>query len=250
MAPTTATAATPAATAAPKKVVKTAAPKTEAAAAAPAAASPKVEAAAAPATEKKAVKKAAAPKAAAEAPAAPKVEEVVAAPATEVAAAATTEETAAAVAENQVETLFAKVIADFNDIQSNLKTFQSNLRVLQKEVLREQKETKKLLEKSQKKKRTVDPSKPRTQSGIAKPSSISDELCDFLAVPHGTQMSRIDVIRNVNKYIRENKLQNPEKKQTILPDAKLKALLSPPEGDEIKYFNIQKFLNKHFVKTA
>lgn len=245
MAPATAT-ATPAATAAPKKVVKTAAPKAEAAAPAAAAPAPKAEAA----TEKKVVKKAA-PKAeaAAAAPAAPAVEtpkvEAVAA-----AAPATTEEAAAAPAENQVETLFAKVIADFNDIQSNLKTFQSNLRVLQKEVLREQKETKKLLEKSQKKKRTVDPSKPRTHSGIAKPSAISDELCDFLGQPHGTQMSRIDVIRSVNKYIREHKLQNPEKKQTILPDAKLQKLLSPPEGAEIKYFNIQSFLNKHFVKSA
>lgn len=249
MAPTTAT-ATPAtsATAAPKKVVKTATPATapKAEAAAPAAAAPKADAT----TEKKVAKKAA-PKAdaAAAAPAAPAVE-AVAVPAADAAPATTEEATAAAPAENQVETLFAKVIADFNDIQSNLKTFQSNLRVLQKEVLREQKETKKLLEKSQKKKRTVDPSKPRTHSGIAKPSAISDELCDFLGQPHGTQMSRIDVIRSVNKYIRENKLQNPEKKQTILPDAKLQKLLSPPEGAEIKYFNIQSFLNKHFVKTA
>ncbi len=154
---------------------------------------------------------------------------------------------------SNVDALFAKLIAQFTELQtelsSGMKTFQTNLRTLQKEVAREQKESKKLIEKSQKKKRVIDPSKPRTPSGIAKPAPITDELCDFLGVAHGTQMSRIDVIKKVNEYITSHNLKNPENKQTITPDAKLQKLLSPPEGAIVKFFNLQTYLKKHFPKA-
>ncbi len=241
MAPTT--------TAAPKKVVAKSAP-----APAPVAATPAPVATEAPSTEakkvvKKVVKKAEAP---AEAAATPAPTPVVAAPEVVATPAATTEAPAAAEASN-VDALFAKLIAQFTELQteltSGMKTFQTNLRTLQKEVAREQKEAKKLIEKSQKKKRVVDPSKPRTPSGIAKPAPITNELCDFLGVAHGTQMSRIDVIKKVNEYITTHNLKNPENKQTITPDAKLQKLLSPPEGAIVKFFNLQTYLKKHFPKA-
>jgi upstream activation factor subunit UAF30 len=243
MAPTT--------TAAPKKVVakSTSAPAiNEVKAAAPVATE-------APATEAKKVVKKVVKKA--EAPATP---EVVAAPAPVAAApevvatpvAADASPAPAAEASN-VDALFAKLISQFTELQteltSGMKTFQTNLRTLQKEVAREQKEAKKLIEKSQKKKRVVDPSKPRTPSGIAKPAPITNELCDFLGVAHGTQMSRIDVIKKVNEYITTHNLKNPENKQTITPDAKLQKLLSPPEGAIVKFFNLQTYLKKHFPKV-
>ncbi len=244
MAPTT--------TAAPKKVVAKSAPAPAPVAAAPVATE-------APSTEakkvvKKVVKKAEAPAEAAATPAptpvvaaAPEVVATPAATATEAPAAAATEA-------SNVDALFAKLIAQFTELQteltSGMKTFQTNLRTLQKEVAREQKESKKLIEKSQKKKRVVDPSKPRTPSGIAKPAPITDELCDFLGVAHGTQMSRIDVIKKVNEYITSHNLKNPENKQTITPDAKLQKLLSPPEGAVVKFFNLQTYLKKHFPKPA
>ncbi len=239
MAPTTA--------AAPKKVVAKSAP-----APAPVAATPAPVATEAPSTEakkvvKKVVKKAEAPAEAAATPA--PTPEVVATP-----AATTTEAPAATTEASNVDALFAKLIAQFTELQteltSGMKTFQTNLRTLQKEVAREQKEAKKLIEKSQKKKRVVDPSKPRTPSGIAKPAPITDELCDFLGVAHGTQMSRIDVIKKVNEYITSHNLKNPENKQTITPDAKLQKLLSPPEGAIVKFFNLQTYLKKHFPKPA
>ncbi len=242
-------------TAAPKKVVAKSAP-----APAPVAAAPAPVATEAPSTEakkvvKKVVKKAEAP---AEAAATPAPTPVVAAPAPEVvatpAATATEAPAAAATEASNVDALFAKLIAQFTELQteltSGMKTFQTNLRTLQKEVAREQKEAKKLIEKSQKKKRVVDPSKPRTPSGIAKPAPITDELCDFLGVAHGTQMSRIDVIKKVNEYITSHNLKNPENKQTITPDAKLQKLLSPPEGAIVKFFNLQTYLKKHFPKPA
>lgn len=245
-------------TAPTKKVV---AKSTPAVTATPAS-TPVVEAVA-PATEakkvvKKVVKKAEAPAEVVVAAPAP----VVVAPLNEVKAeapitpvAVTSDASPAPAAESSnTEALFAKLIAQFTELQtelaSGMKTFQTNLRTLQKEVAREQKEAKKLIEKSQKKKRVVDPSKPRTPSGIAKPAPITDELCDFLGVAHGTQMSRIDVIKKVNEYINTHNLKNPENKQTITPDAKLQKLLSPPEGEIVKFFNLQTHLKKHFPKAA
>lgn len=208
----------------------------------------------APATEAKKVVKKVVKKA--EAPAAAEVSAtVVATPAPVVAEAPATPavDASPAAESSNTEALFAKLIAQFTELQtelaSGMKTFQTNLRTLQKEVAREQKEAKKIIEKSQKKKRVQDPSKPRTPSGIAKPAPITDELCDFLGVAHGTQMSRIDVIKQVNQYITIHNLKNPENKQTITPDAKLQKLLSPPEGAIVKFFNLQTYLKKHFPKA-
>ncbi len=202
---------------------------------------------------KKVVKKAEAP-ATTETTVAESTVSAVATPEPAVVASATVSESSpVADASSSIEALFAKLISQFNELQSEhqsaMKTFQSNLRILQKEVAREQKEAKKLIEKSQKKKRVADPNKPRTKSGIAQPAPISDELCDFLGVAHGTQLSRIDVIKQVNKYITDHNLKNPANKQIINPDAKLMKLLSPPEGAVVKFFNLQTHLKKHFPKS-
>jgi chromatin remodeling complex protein RSC6 len=88
--------------------------------------------------------------------------------------------------------------------------------------------------------------KEKTPSKIADPEPISDELCDFLNVEHGTQMSRIDVIKEVNRYIQTHNLRNLEDKRNILLDEKLQKLLSPPEGESVKFFNLFTYLKKHF----
>ncbi len=245
MAPTTAAPA--------KKVVAKSTPATSAPAVA---ATPAPVAAAPEATEAKKVVKKVVKKA--DAPATPEVLAAPAVVAAPVEAPATpvneVKDASPAVESSNVDALFAKLISQFTELQtelaSGMKTFQTNLRTLQKEVAREQKEAKKLIEKSQKKKRVQDPSKPRTPSGIAKPAPITNELCDFLGVAHGTQMSRIDVIKQVNQYITTHNLKNPENKQTITPDAKLQKLLSPPEGAVVKFFNLQTYLKKHFPKAA
>ena len=91
--------------------------------------------------------------------------------------------------------------------------------------------------------------KEKTPSKIADPEPISDELCDFLNVEHGTQMSRIDVIKKVNMYIQTHNLRNLEEKRNIVLDEKLQKLLSPPEGETVKFFNLFTYLKKHFPKS-
>ena len=75
---------------------------------------------------------------------------------------------------------------------------------------------------------------------------ISNELAEFLGKISGTEMSRVDVTREINKYIRLNNLQDSETKRNINPDTKLSTLFKLNNGDELTYFNIQKYISLHF----
>lgn len=89
-----------------------------------------------------------------------------------------------------------------------------------------------------------------TPNGFAKPTKISDELCVFLGVPKGTEKSRTEVTREINKYVKAKNLSDPKNKRIIRPDATLKKLLNSSDKDEVTYFNLQKFLKHHFVKVV
>jgi len=88
--------------------------------------------------------------------------------------------------------------------------------------------------------------KPRTPSIFERPVQVTDELCAFLVKPKGTLMSRSEVTKGVNNYVKEHNLKN---KHDIKPDAALKKLLAIPEGDLLTYFNLQRYLNRHYVKA-
>lgn len=92
--------------------------------------------------------------------------------------------------------------------------------------------------------------KPRKPSGFAKPCLVSDDLCEFLGKPKGTEMARTSVTKFVTDYIKDNNLQNPENKKEIICDQALKKIISlePGEGP-LTYFNIQRFM-KHHYKTS
>jgi hypothetical protein len=88
--------------------------------------------------------------------------------------------------------------------------------------------------------------KPRVPSIFERPVQVTDELCKFLTKPAGTLLSRSEVTKLVNNYVKEKDLKT---KHAIAPDAALKKLLAIPEGDQLTYFNLQKYLNRHYVKT-
>ena len=89
--------------------------------------------------------------------------------------------------------------------------------------------------------------KPRTPSIFERPVQVTDELCSFLGKPKGTLMSRSEVTKGVNGYVKEKNLKN---KHDITPDASLKKLLQIADGDSLTYFNLQRYLNRHYVKAA
>ena len=89
--------------------------------------------------------------------------------------------------------------------------------------------------------------KPRVPSIFERPVQITDELCKFLTKPAGTLMSRSEVTKAVNVYVKE---KNLKEKHAIKPDAALKKLLAVPDNVELTYFNLQKYLNHHYVKAV
>lgn len=90
-----------------------------------------------------------------------------------------------------------------------------------------------------------------TPSGFTKPVKLSDSLCDFMGVAHGTTLPRTNVTKYINEYIKTNNLQDPSDKRHILPDDKLKTILdlSGREDSHITYFNMQTFIKHHFSKV-
>ena len=66
-------------------------------------------------------------------------------------------------------------------------------------------------------------------------------------VKEGTMMARTDVTKYIINYIKENNLQGVNNKKVIQPDKALKSLLKP-ENNEVSYFTLQKYMNKHFIK--
>jgi chromatin remodeling complex protein RSC6 len=90
----------------------------------------------------------------------------------------------------------------------------------------------------------------RAPSGFVKPTLISNELAAFLGKPEGSVLARTEVTREVNAYIRAQKLQDKDNGRKINPDAKLLKLLKLKKGEELTYFNLQKYMAAHFAKSA
>ena len=92
--------------------------------------------------------------------------------------------------------------------------------------------------------------KPIRGFGFIQPNLISDELAIFLGKPLGTLMSRSDVTREMNVYIRTNDLQDKVDGRKINADMKLSTLLKLKGDEEFTYFNLQRFISQHFVPNV
>jgi upstream activation factor subunit UAF30 len=144
----------------------------------------------------------------------------------------------------RLQTQVSDLSAQIHSAQSSLKTLVTALKSLEKEHAKERKEFAKKAQKTKKSNRS------RKPSGFAKSAPISPELADFLGLAHGSELARTEATSRINAYIKANNLQNPSNKKEILCDAKLKGLLQPAEGETVEYFNLQRFLKKHFLKTV
>ena len=90
----------------------------------------------------------------------------------------------------------------------------------------------------------------RKPSGFAKPAKVSDELCSFMGKDSGTEIARTEVTQYLIQYIKDHNLQFEENKKVIVPDDTLKNLLGVSEDEQVTYFNLQRLMNKHFIKKA
>ena len=214
--------------AAPTPAKKEKQPKTATAAPAPA-----VVAAAPVVASEKSVKKVKAPKAAS----AP----VAAAPAVVVAAA----EPVAAGAAAAGVTEFSDFMTKLTQLSTLISSLKTEFRALEKRASRELKTATKASQKRSKRKNTN-----RAPSGFVKPTLISSELASFLGKTAGTEMARTEVTREINAYIRANQLQDKSNGRRIIADAKLSSLLKLAAGEELTYFNLQRYMSPHFTKSA
>jgi chromatin remodeling complex protein RSC6 len=89
----------------------------------------------------------------------------------------------------------------------------------------------------------------RAPCRFIKPTIISDELATFLGRVKGINVARTEVTKEINAYIRTNKLQDPTNCYRIIPDAALAKLLKLNKSDELAYFNLQNYLSYHFPKS-
>jgi chromatin remodeling complex protein RSC6 len=78
------------------------------------------------------------------------------------------------------------------------------------------------------------------------PVPVSDELSVFLGGGKGNQMSRSQVTKAISAYVKENKLNDKHK---VNPNAALRKLLGVKEGDELTIFNMQTYLQPHYIKV-
>jgi len=87
-------------------------------------------------------------------------------------------------------------------------------------------------------------------NGFNRSLEISPKLREFLGLSDEETVSRSEVTRRVNKYITDNGLKHPDNGRMIILDAKLIDLLEPPEGVQVTFLNIQKYLSPHYVKNV
>jgi chromatin remodeling complex protein RSC6 len=172
-------------------------------------------------------------------------------PATPAVAAPVTEVTA-----TPVEATDATVSSVQDDVKSMLtqaNTVRETVGALVAELKRVEKRVAKLQKEADKRKRRVkkpvegEEPKEKKPSIFEIPTPLSNELCSFLGRPAGSKESRSNVTKAITAYVREKNLKD---KHTIKPDAKLLSLLGVSPTDVLTYFNLQKYLNRHYLKPT
>jgi len=141
---------------------------------------------------------------------------------------------------------------DIKTVTGNLTTMRETVATLLGQIKRLEKRVHREIKDARKRKRRVKMDEngvevKRAPSIFERPTPISNELCSFLGKTNGSFMSRSEVTKAVNNYVKEKDLKT---KHDIKPDASLKKLLGVPEGEQLTYFNLQRYLNKHYLKPA
>jgi|TARA_B110000967_G_scaffold209233_1_gene264494 chromatin remodeling complex protein RSC6 len=141
---------------------------------------------------------------------------------------------------------FLEIQEQLKSAMNLIKTLTSNVSKLEKRVSRDRKVMNKKMR--GKKPRVHDPNKP--PSGFAKPGPISPELAKFLELPKDELIARTEVTRKITEYCKKHDLQKKEDGRHILPDKALKKLLNIKDGEELTFFNLQKYMKVHYPKKV
>lgn len=143
---------------------------------------------------------------------------------------------------SELSALSAEFLTKLNNWVSVGSSLKAEFKALEKRWNRE-------LKNAQKNKKRTKRGGNKSPSGFVKPTKISAELAKFLNKPDGSEMARTEVTKEINTYIKSNNLQDPDNGRHIVPDAKLASLLKIGSDDKLTYFNLQKYMSQHFIKT-
>jgi len=141
------------------------------------------------------------------------------------------------------------LLGEFKQLSDMIYQMKNSITILQNQVKLMEKEKNKKIRRLEKELQKRKERRSREPSGFAKPTKISNKLCEFLNKPPGSEVARTEVTQHLISYIKKNNLQNENNKSFINPDEKLSELLSVNSNDNITYFNIQGFMNQHFIKN-
>ena len=141
------------------------------------------------------------------------------------------------------------IAEQFSSVLNTLSSFKSQISMLSAQVKSLEKSVRKNMKQLQREAQKNKNKDNRKASGFAVPSKISNDLCKFMGKPEGSEMARTEVTKYIIQYIKSNNLPDKNNKKVIKPDNALKSLLNLKPNDEVTYFNLQKYMNKHFVKA-
>jgi chromatin remodeling complex protein RSC6 len=143
--------------------------------------------------------------------------------------------------ESEAKSITARLLA----VRETVSELISEAKRLEKKAAKVQK----LADKRRRRKAPVEgeEGKPARVSIFQIPTDISPALCAFMGRPAGSQESRSNVTKFITGYVKEKNLKD---KHDIKGDAALLKLLNLTKEDKLTYFNLQKYLNVHYLKKA
>jgi|TARA_B110001452_G_C14880330_1_gene307769 chromatin remodeling complex protein RSC6 len=141
------------------------------------------------------------------------------------------------------------ITEQFTSVLNTLSSFKSQISMLAAQVKSLEKTVKKQMKQLEREAQKNKNKGNRKASGFAVPSKISNDLCEFMGKPEGTEMARTEVTKYIIQYIKNNNLPDKDNKKIIKPNNALKSLLNVKPTDEVTYFNLQKYMNRHFIKA-
>ena len=148
----------------------------------------------------------------------------------------------------QNKTALVHMSTQFTNVLNTLSSFKSQISMLASQVKTLEKNVKKQIKQLEREAKKNRNKGNRKASGFAVPTPISTDLCKFMGKPEGFKMARTEVTKYIIQYIKDKNLPDKKNKKIINPDTALKSLLDIKDEDEVTYFNLQKFMNKHFVR--
>ena len=142
------------------------------------------------------------------------------------------------------------IVEQFQTVLNTLSSFKSQISMLANQVKALEKNVRKQIKALEREAKKNKNKGNRKASGFAVPTNISADLCKFMGQPAGAKMARTEVTKYIIQYIKDKNLPDKNNKKVIKPDKALKSLLDLKPEDEVTYFNLQKYMNKHFVSNS